>query len=56
MKERGKLIFRAYAVIIAATMVINRSLRARPKMRAAWTPSPGTPNTFAYGQGISIKT
>ena len=43
-------------MIIAAIIVIIKSFLARPKMRAAWTPSPGTPSAFAYGHDISIKT
>ena len=36
-------------------MVIMMSLAARPKILAAWTPLPGSPRRFAYGQGICVS-
>ncbi len=36
-------------------IVIMMSLAARPKILAAWTPLPGSPRRFAYGQGMCIS-
>lgn len=40
-------VFVAQAVAIASRSVNNVSTSASPKIRVAWTPSPGTPNRFA---------
>jgi len=37
-----------------ATTVMRISFCARPKIRWAWTPFPGSPRALAKGHGISI--
>jgi len=40
-------------VIMATAIVMSVSLSARPNIRGACTPFPGSPKALAYGQGIS---
>ena len=47
MNDTRKLMLKRYAVIIDAIIVMIRSFRANPKIRAACTPFPGSPNAFA---------
>ena len=52
MNDTIKLVLKRNAVIIDAIIVMIRSFCAKPKIRAACTPFPGSPKAFAYGQGI----
>ena len=42
-----KVILNIYAVMMAAIIVMSKSLRARPKILGACTPLPGSPKALA---------
>ena len=42
-----KVILNIYAVMMAAIIVMSKSLRARPKILGACTPLPGSPRALA---------